>query len=106
MHLHHLQFLAAGALEVLAKLGDSCPRLPVFLTERDDLDARTALGLLGFRADWKPVPLLKDALVACTTMDDKDVAVGLCYRYMVLRVQSSETWRALIDMLASQKLAV
>ncbi len=105
---------AASSFAILSRwrdrgFGDAGRLLPVvssFLVERGDLDARTALGLLGFRADWKPVQLLKNAVATCTTKDDKAVAVGLCYRYMVLRGQSRETWREWIDMLACEKLAV
>lgn len=83
--------------------------LPVavrFLLERGDLDGRTALALIGFRAQWKPVELIASALAACATQTEKQSAASFVSRYMVLHGHGRSTWRALKDVLASRGLAV
>lgn len=54
------------------------------LIERGTLDARDALSLIGFRAQWSYDRLLDRVLEACTTRGEKEVAAAHLYRYMRL----------------------
>ena len=54
------------------------------LVERGALDARDALPLICFRAQWSYHRLLDQVLVACTTHSEKSTAASYLYRYMRL----------------------
>lgn len=54
------------------------------LIERGTLDARDALSLIGFRAQWSYDRLLDRVLATCATGDEKKVAAAHLYRYMRL----------------------
>jgi hypothetical protein len=69
-----------------------------FLLERGSLDARDALALVGFRARWDRVQLLKAALSSVESKGEKESATAFLYRYMALDGQSARTWRALKDL--------
>lgn len=53
------------------------------LMERGNLDARDALPLIGFRAQWTYDRLLDSVLARCATRDEKEVATAYLYRYML-----------------------
>ena len=105
---------ASSSLAILSRWRDRSfgwaakllPEAVTFLLGRGDLDGRTALALIGFRAEWDPVELLKFALAACTTKAEKETSASFAFRYMTLRGYSGRTWRALKDLLASHRLAV
>ena len=82
------------------------PETVSFILGRGDLDGRTALALIGFRAEWKPVELISSALAACATQTEKQTAASFVYRYMALHGHGGSTWRALKDVLASRRLVV
>jgi hypothetical protein len=52
------------------------------LIKRGSVDARDALPLISFRAEWSYDQLLDSVLVACTTLSEKEVASAHLYRYM------------------------
>ncbi len=85
---------------------DLLPVLVTFLMERGKLSPKTALALVGFRARWDEVQLLRSTLQACATRAEKETAVSLLYRYMTLEGQSALTWRALKDTAASHGLVL
>jgi hypothetical protein len=71
------------------------PIAVAFSLERSDLDPRTALALIGFRAQWDKPRLLKAALPAFTTRARKENAAAYLYRYMKLAGESTSVWQAL-----------
>ena len=82
------------------------PAAITFLLERSSLDARDALALVGFRAQWDRVQLLKAALSAAESKGDKEIATAFLYRYMALDGQSARTWRALKELLDLHGLVI
>jgi len=52
------------------------------LVELDKLDARDALSLIGFRAQWNYAQLLDSVLAKSTTRDEKETATHYLYRYL------------------------
>lgn len=52
------------------------------LIARGSLDARDALPLIGFRAEWSFDRLLDSVLARCATRDEKQAATTYLYRYM------------------------
>lgn len=52
------------------------------LIERGNVDARDALPLIGFRAQWNYDRLLDSVLAKCATHDEKEAATTHLYRYM------------------------
>jgi hypothetical protein len=59
--------------------------LPVaisLLIQRGSLDARDALPLIGFRANWTYDRLLESVLSKCATREEKETATAHLYRYM------------------------
>ena len=80
----------ASALAILSRwrdrgFGRSERILPIAidrLIERGSVDARDALPLIGFRAQWTYDRLLDHVLAKCETRDEKDTATAHIYRYM------------------------
>lgn len=52
------------------------------LVEQGSLDARDALSLIGFRAQWRYDRLLDNVLAKCATQEEKRSATTHLYRYM------------------------
>jgi hypothetical protein len=82
--------------------------LPVaveFLVARGSLDPKVALALVGFRAHWDGVPLLKSSLDASAGKAEKTAIAAFLYRYMSLERQSAQTWREMKAALAVHGIA-
>jgi hypothetical protein len=77
-----------------------------FLLERGSLDARDALTLVGFRAQWDRVQLLKAVLSSAESKGDKEIAAAFLYPYMALDGQGARRWRALKALLDSYGLVI
>jgi len=75
-----------------------------FLSTRRCIDPKTALALIGFRAHWDKILLLKSALDACTSNTDKETVLGFLFRYMRLDGQSVSVWLNLKEMAVSHGL--
>jgi hypothetical protein len=89
--------------------GRSQRTLPIavkFLVARGDLDPKVALALIGFRAQWDEPLLLKNALDACASKDEKAAIAEFGYRYMTLDRQSLAKWRELKDALKQHGITV
>jgi hypothetical protein len=82
------------------------PEAVTVLLGRGDIDGRTALALLAFRAEWDPVKLVEFALTASTTNTEKEAAANFAFRYMILHGYDARTWAAFKNLLASHRLAV
>jgi hypothetical protein len=82
------------------------PEAVTFLLGRGDIDGRTALALLAFRAEWDPVKLVEFALTASTTNTEKEAAANFAFRYMTLHGYDARTWAAFKNLLASHKLVI
>lgn len=81
------------------------PEIVTFLIARGDLDGRTAIALLGFRAHWNPSELLSSALAACANKAEKEKIVSFALRYIVLRGHNGVNWQSLLDLLTSENIA-
>jgi hypothetical protein len=81
---------ASSALAILSRWRDrgfgwSERILPIAirrLIERGNLDARDALPLVSFRAQWRYDQILDRVLARCETRAEKEVATAYLYRYM------------------------
>lgn len=83
--------------------------LPVaaqFLIERGALDARDALPLIGFEAEWKYAKLLSSVLERATDRPEKEAASGLLYRYMKWEGQTSAVWKGLEEVTKKHGLSL
>ena len=54
------------------------------LVEGGNLDGRSALALVGFRAEWDWPWLLEAALAGCSDQSEREIAASLLYRHMSL----------------------
>lgn len=80
----------SSALAILSRwrdrgFGSSERILPIAverLIERGSLDARDALPLIGYRAQWSYDRLLDRVLARCATNSEKEAAAARLYRYM------------------------
>lgn len=81
------------------------PKVTYLLVERGDLDAVTALTLIGFRAEWDLVRLVKNALAVLSEQADKERAFALALPYALLEPRSKETWRGLKALLDAHGLS-
>ncbi|RWP54695.1 AVAST type 3 anti-phage nuclease/ATPase Avs3a [Mesorhizobium sp.] len=77
-----------------------------FLLERKALDARKALPLIGFRAQWDLPRAIKSALEACTTQTERQSVADFGYRTMEMSEHSVATWRELKEILAKHRIAI
>lgn len=83
--------------------------LPVaieFLVARGDLAPKTALALIGFRADWDKPLLLKHVMASCADKGDAEASAVFAYRYMTLNRQSVDRWRELKSIVGNQAIAL
>ncbi|ESZ49314.1 AVAST type 3 anti-phage nuclease/ATPase Avs3a [Mesorhizobium sp. RSR565B] len=71
-----------------------------FLIERKVLDARKALPLIGFRAEWDEADVLASALDACGTKAEKQRVADLGYHYIIMQGHTVSSWRKLKDLFA------
>ena len=71
------------------------PTVVHFLLERRRIDPIAALSLIGFRADWDHIFLLKSALDACVSATDQNTASAFLYRHMRFDDQAASVWRKL-----------
>ncbi len=76
-----------------------------FLVARGDLDPKTGLALIGFRAQWNEPLLLNRVVATCANKAEKETAAGLAYRYMALDQQDVRRWRELKSILAAHGMA-
>ena len=82
------------------------PAAVCLLLDRNVLDSTVALTLVGFRAHWDQVSLLKRALDTCTTKADKETVSKFLYRYITVAGQSARGWEALRELCASHQLTL
>jgi hypothetical protein len=83
--------------------------LPVaieFLVARGDLTPKTALALIGFRADWNVPLLLQHVMATCADKGDSEAATTFTYRYMTLNQQSVDRWRELKNVVSNKDIAL
>lgn len=83
--------------------------LPVamkFLVARGDLAPKTALALIGFRADWDEPLLLKHVMASCADKRDAEASAVFAYRYMTLNRQSVDRWCELKNVVSNQGIAL
>ncbi|OBQ64316.1 NACHT domain-containing protein [Mesorhizobium loti] len=71
-----------------------------FLIERKVLDARKALPLIGFRAEWDEADILASALEACGTKAEKQSLADFGYHYIKMQGHTVSTWRKVKDLFA------
>ena len=64
------------------------------------------MALVGFRAHWDQVSLLKRALDTCTTKAEKETVSKFLYRYITVAGQSARGWEALRELCASHQLTL
>ncbi len=76
------------------------PSAVSFLLERGGLDPKAALALVGFRAHWDEVLMLKSALEACTTKLEQENVSAFLFRYMMLGEHRPQTWLGVKDVAA------
>ena len=76
------------------------------LLNRNALDSTVALALVGFRAHWDQVSLLRMALDTCTTKAEKETVSNFLYRYITVAGQSARGWQALRELCASHQLTL
>ncbi|WP_245493440.1 AVAST type 3 anti-phage nuclease/ATPase Avs3a [Mesorhizobium sp. M4B.F.Ca.ET.013.02.1.1] len=76
-----------------------------FLVERKMLDARKALPLIGFRAEWNEADVLASALDACGTKAEKQSVADLGYHYIKMQGHTVATWRKVRDLFAKHRIA-
>jgi hypothetical protein len=76
------------------------------LVERGNLDPMDALALVGFRAHWDEVRLLRAALRAYVSKSDKENAAAFVHRYMVLTGKNSRTWQSLKELLDLHRIVI
>lgn len=69
------------------------PKAVDFLVSRGDLNARTALGLIGFRADWNVGRLLGRALAASGTQEQKQSTWNSVSNYIMVEHHGGSGWR-------------
>ena len=77
-----------------------------FLVERRIVDAKKAMPLIGFRADWDFASLLKAAFESCTSQAEKKFIAEFCYRYIQMTEHSGEVWRRLKHVLEEQQVII
>ena len=104
----------ASSLTILSRwrdrgFGQTERLLPVavsLLLNRKSLDPRVALGLVGFRADWDHIFLLKKALDACATKAQKETVSNFLYYYITVEGQGARDWEALRKLCSSHRLTL
>ena len=82
------------------------PAVVCLLLDRKALDPAIALSLVGFRAHWDQVSLLKRTLETCTTKAEKERASNFLYRYLSVTEQRACSWDALRELFASHRLTL
>lgn len=75
-----------------------------FLVADGTLEAKIALALTCFRAEWNVPLLLKNVFMGCTDKADKQTAAEFIYHYMKLETQSSKVWRELKTVLSENSI--
>ena len=83
--------------------------LPVaieFLVARGDLAPKTALALIGCRADWNEPLLLQHVMAAHPDKGDAADLAAFTYRYMTLNRQSVNKWCELKNIVGNQAIAL
>ncbi len=63
------------------------------LIGQGSLQPKAALALVGFRAYWDRVQLLRNALAACTSKPEKEVVSRFLYHYMRFDEHGTTVWR-------------
>jgi hypothetical protein len=104
----------ASSLAILSRWRDRAfgwaerllPAAITYLLESGSLDPKDALALVGFRAQWDRVQLLKTALTSVGSRGEKEIAMAFVYRYMALNGQNVHTWRALKELSESHGLVI
>jgi hypothetical protein len=76
------------------------------LVERRSIDPKAALALVGFRAQWDEIRLLKSTLEACASQAEKETAFGFLLRYLQLDEQNVSVWRNMKDVAVSHGLTL
>jgi hypothetical protein len=76
------------------------------LIERRVIDARKALPLIGFRAQWDLALLVKSGLEACGAQAEKQSLADYIYRYIEMEEHSLGVWRDLKDTFAKHNIVV
>ena len=76
------------------------------LLERRALDPNITLALVGFRAHWDEVSMLKEALDTRTTKEEKETVSNFLYRYITLATQSTHDWHSLQELCLSHGLTL
>ena len=77
-----------------------------FLVERRSIDPKAALSLIGFRAHWDEIRLLRSTLETCASKVEKETALGFLFRYMQLDGQSASVWRNAKEVAVSHGLTL
>jgi hypothetical protein len=77
-----------------------------YLLDHGHIHPKTALSLVGFRAQWDLVQLVRRALKVCTSDTEKTSAFDFAYGYMRLEEHGPSTWRELEDVVGAQGLTV
>ena len=62
------------------------------MIDRNCVDPRDAIGLIGFKAEWGYSQLLGSVLEKCTNPSEKDAAVSFLLRYLKEMVPDSTVW--------------
>jgi hypothetical protein len=77
-----------------------------FLLGQGRIDPKTALSLIGFRAQWDFARLLGETLGACDSAADKRASLAFADRYMRLAEHGPSVWQQAKDTVAAHGLSI
>src|SRR5262249_15024517 len=81
------------------------PDVVEHLLATDAIDPKTALTLIGCRARWDEVKLLRAALDACASKTEREAVVTFAYRYLRLDHHGTKIMSRLRELLSSHGFA-
>ncbi len=88
------------------RTGRTLPVAVRAMVERGSVDARDALALIGFNAEWDYARLLGSVLEVCTNRVEMEAAISLVFRYLEVEDQPSSVWLSLKEVIARYGLKV